>query len=320
MSDYAAVVGPVVAFVIWVNWGWNAVRLFAGIPLLALLAGEVVIGQSHKLVPLISAIVLVAGVLLGVESVDDPFVNNEPEAKADAESQAYIERANCRIVRTEGCEKFDPSTTTTSTTSPFDTPTTYADAQAPVEPTCPSPGTTEHRLRFIGPPPLCIDPAQTYVATVVTNYGSFDITLDSEVAPNAVNNFVFLAGWNFFDGVAFEHTDPRGILRLSDPVTPGTGKGGPGYELNVEAPPSPPAYQHMGVIMASGSQEGHSHGSQFVIVMGLEEKAQLRSAYEFYTFFGEVSSGGDHISNGGTETPPTSVPIVIEDVVIREQP
>ena len=67
-------------------------------------------------------------------------------------------------------------------------------------PDCEPPAT---RIRLGTPPPISIDKARTYRATVETDIGSFTADLDDDKAPQTVNNFVFLSRYHYYDGVAF---------------------------------------------------------------------------------------------------------------------
>jgi hypothetical protein len=54
------------------------------------------------------------------------------------------------------------------------------------------------------PPPSSIDPTKKYSATVHTNRGDFVIALvDPKIAPQTVNNFVYLSQNHFYDGLTF---------------------------------------------------------------------------------------------------------------------
>jgi hypothetical protein len=55
--------------------------------------------------------------------------------------------------------------------------------------------------QYDAPPELTIDPAAAYSATLYTNHGDIAVDLFADRSPNAVNNFLFLAGEGFYDGV-----------------------------------------------------------------------------------------------------------------------
>lgn len=64
---------------------------------------------------------------------------------------------------------------------------------------------------YNSPPPMVIDPAKSYTATMETTAGTMVLELFPQEAPLAVNNFVFLANDHFYDGVIF-HRVIRGCL------------------------------------------------------------------------------------------------------------
>ena len=82
---------------------------------------------------------------------------------------------------------------------------------------------------FDGPPPMVIDPAKRYTATMDTSMGSMTIELDAENAPLTVNNFVFLATNRFYEGVTFHRIIQGFVCQGGDPE--GSGRGGPGYKF-----------------------------------------------------------------------------------------
>ena len=79
-------------------------------------------------------------------------------------------------------------------------------------------------------PDLAIDLDKEYTATLHTNQGDITIRFRPAEAPLAVNNFVFLAGEGFYDGVIFHRVVPGFVIQGGDPT--GTGSGGPGYRFN----------------------------------------------------------------------------------------
>ena len=77
-----------------------------------------------------------------------------------------------------------------------------------------------------------LEPGKTYVATVTTNCGEFEITLDAKRAPKTGGSFKFLADKGFFDGLGFHRIVSGFVIQGGDPK--GDGSGGPGYSI-VEA-------------------------------------------------------------------------------------
>jgi len=115
-------------------------------------------------------------------------------------------------------------------------------------------------------PAETLDPAKTYVATVTTNCGEFQITLDAKRAPKTGGSFKYLADKGFYDGTTFHRIVPGFVIQGGDPL--GTGTGGPGYSV-VERPPRTLAYTRGVVAMAKTQLErAGTSGSQFFVVTG----------------------------------------------------
>jgi cyclophilin family peptidyl-prolyl cis-trans isomerase len=186
--------------------------------------------------------------------------------------------------------------TTTGTTSAAAGRQAHAAAQAAANRTavaagCPSSAAARANiLSYAAPPPMTINTAKTYLATVRTTAGTFVITLDPAAAPKSVNNFVFLADNGFFHCVIFHRVVPGFMDQTGDPT--GTGTGGPGYEYAEPGPAAAtPQYPIGSVAMANHNNPATTapttDGSQFFIVTGSTGEALPPD----YTLFGRVSSG-----------------------------
>lgn len=135
------------------------------------------------------------------------------------------------------------------------------------------------------PPPNTIDPSKRYSVTVHTSRGDFVIQLvEAKVAPQTVNNFVWLAQNHYYDGLTFHRVVSGFVVQGGDPL--GNGTGGPDYKLPDESNPS--KWQRGTVGMAS-SAAGVS-GSQFFITIG---DAPFLASNGVYNHFGQVASGMD---------------------------
>ncbi len=179
---------------------------------------------------------------------------------------------------------------------------------------CPAPdGSSPQRRRFDGPPPLCIDPAKRYTAEMVTSKGTMVIALDPAGAPRTVNNFVVLARYHFYDGIAFHRVIPGFVLQGGDPE--GTGRGGPGYRFEDELPPAG-RYEIGSLAMANAGPD--TNGSQFFVISG---PAGTRLPPQ-YSLFGKVIRGLDVVAAiDAVGTPGAGTPkerVVIESVTITE--
>ena len=158
-------------------------------------------------------------------------------------------------------------------------------------------------------PKARLDRSKTYVATVSTNCGDFEITLDARQAPRTGGSFKSLADEGFYDGTTFHRIVAGFVIQGGDPK--GDGTGGPGYSV-VEAPPPDLSYSKGVVAMAkTGTEADGTSGSQFFVVTA--EDAQLPPQY---ALLGEVTSGQEVVDKiGVVETDPaTEAPI--EPVVI----
>lgn len=189
----------------------------------------------------------------------------------------------------------------TSTTEPRVT-TTVASGVVEADPVCPEEdGSSPRELKFTGPPPSsCLDPTATYVATVETNRGDFEITLDPAGAPQAVNSFVFLARYHYYDGVGFHRVHQDFLAQAGDPIDPDLGGADAGYLLPEEPPQEAPLYPQGSVALANLYPEPNTTGSEFFVVTG----PGADTLQPFYSRIGQVTSGSqvvDAINATGTD-------------------
>jgi cyclophilin family peptidyl-prolyl cis-trans isomerase len=133
------------------------------------------------------------------------------------------------------------------------------------------------------PPPTVIDQGKKYTATVHTSRGDFVISfVDPKIAPQTVNNFVYLSQNHFYHGLTFHRVVPGFVVQGGDPL--GTGTGGPAYKLPDESNPS---RWPRGTVGMASSAAGVS-GSQFFITLG---DAPFLASNGVYNHFGQVTSG-----------------------------
>ncbi len=174
-------------------------------------------------------------------------------------------------------------------------------------------GSSPKKRRFDAPPPMCIDPARRYTAEMVTNKGTMTIALDPAGAPKTVNNFVVLARYHYFDGIAFHRVIPGFVIQGGDPE--GTGRGGPGYRFGDELPRAG-RYEVGSLAMANAGPD--TNGSQFFIISG---PAGVRLPPQ-YSLFGKVVKGLDVVEAlDAVGTPGAGTPkerVVMETVTITE--
>ena len=157
-------------------------------------------------------------------------------------------------------------------------------------------GSAPRYTKFASAPPFCIDPSKTYKATFTTTAGTFVITLLPKYAPQTVDNFVFLAGYHYFDGTVFHRVIPGFVDQGGDPTA--SGSGSPGYTIADENPKSIASYDNGAFAMANTGSP-HSGGSQFFIVIG---NGGQSLSHPTYADFGQVTSGlsvAKKINDGG---------------------
>ncbi|MFM2071303.1 MAG: hypothetical protein RLZZ623_1566 [Actinomycetota bacterium] len=207
----------------------------------------------------------------------------------------------------------DPASTTT------EGPTTtvareFAFGTAP----CPAAdGSTAKPAAFEGAPKLCIDPAKSYSAEVVTNKGSFTIELDAAKSPGNVNNFVVLSRYGYYDGTGCHRVITDFVVQCG---RPGTDETAPGYSVPDELP-EPNSYMAGMIVMANTGQPD-SGGGQWFIITG----AQGVALPPQYTVIGKVTAGMDTtvraLANLADPTAsngvPPLVPIDIASITITE--
>jgi cyclophilin family peptidyl-prolyl cis-trans isomerase len=153
-----------------------------------------------------------------------------------------------------------------------------------------------------------LDPDRTYVATVATNCGDFQITLDARRAPRTGGSVSYLARRGFYDGTTFHRIDPSFVIQGGDPN--GDGTGGPGYTI-VERPPANLAYVRGVVAMAKTQLErAGTSGSQFFVAVG--EDLGLPPEY---ALLGRVTKGMDVVDR--IAAVPRSGETPLDPIVIR---
>ncbi len=139
-----------------------------------------------------------------------------------------------------------------------------------------------------------IDTAKKYSAKLETSAGEIVVELFAKDAPVTVNNFVFLARDEFYNGTVFHRVIKDFMVQGGDPT--GTGRGGPGYRFEDETKGNPNRHER-GVLSMANAGPG-TNGSQFFITHvpcdWLDGK---------HTVFGKVLSGQevvDAVKQGDT--------------------
>ncbi|HVB73985.1 MAG TPA: peptidylprolyl isomerase [Ktedonobacteraceae bacterium] len=136
---------------------------------------------------------------------------------------------------------------------------------------------------YTSAPPMTIDNKAFYCVGINTNRGLIVVELDPQYAPITVNNFVFLAEHQFYDGLIFHRVVPGFVIQGGDPK--GDGTGGPGYKFKDE----PVLGTYIEGVIAMANSGANSNGSQFFITLANDTKTLTKS----YNLFGRVVQGMD---------------------------
>ena len=195
------------------------------------------------------------------------------------------------------------------------TTVTSSASGAPQPPPCPAPdGSSGRRTVFDQAPEMCIDVTKSYRARFVTTAGVFFADLFPERSPLAVNNFVFLARYHFYDGLPFHRVVPGFYAQSGAPEGSAVG---PGYTYADDPLPARGQYQVGSLVMAH--ERPDDNGSQFVIWLG-PEASELDPVFPL---FGQVTQGQAVLQeigeDGGTgDDPSPDIRHVIERLEIIE--
>ena len=136
--------------------------------------------------------------------------------------------------------------------------------------------------QFESCPPVTVQEAKQYIATLHTEKGDVIIQLFPDKAPMTVNSFLFLARNGWYDDITFHRVLHELFAQTGDPS--GTGKGNPGYYVITEIDPSL-KFDRPGVVAMVNSGPDTS-GSQFFITYAATPQFDGQ-----YTIFGQVISG-----------------------------
>ncbi len=132
------------------------------------------------------------------------------------------------------------------------------------------------------PPSMQIDPSKSYTVLMETSKGPITIALYPQHAPKTVNNFVFLAGEGFYDGITFHRVINNFMVQGGDPT--GSGRGGPGYKFEDEVRGNPLVHETGVLSMANAG--ANTNGSQFFITHAPQSHLDGK-----HTVFGKVIDG-----------------------------
>jgi cyclophilin family peptidyl-prolyl cis-trans isomerase len=137
---------------------------------------------------------------------------------------------------------------------------------------------------------MCVAANSVFDATFVTDVGTFVARLTTATSPAAVNNFVFLARYHFYNGIIFQRVIPGFMIQGGDPTE--SGNGGPGYTFTGNTPPSScvakgDCYATGDIALANSTSSPSSDESQFFIVV----PGGAAKLADDYTVVGKVTTG-----------------------------
>lgn len=227
--------------------------------------------QSARSLPGILSSLVVVAVLLLLGGLLYMRANPQPATAVNDEAETIPPELETAIAEQEQAEELAAAEADT----PADSPVETADMSG--------------RQTYSAPPPMTIDPEAEYTATIATPRGDIVVELRPDVAPQTVNNFVFLAREGFYDGLTWHRVIAGFMAQGGDPL--GDGTGGPGYSIPAEFT-AEILFDRPGLLAMARSADPDSAGSQFFITT-----AAAPHLNEQYTVFGEVVEGQEIVNN-----------------------
>ncbi|MBI1373878.1 MAG: peptidylprolyl isomerase [Phycisphaera sp.] len=120
-----------------------------------------------------------------------------------------------------------------------------------------------------------------------TSEGDITITFTPDVAPNTVRNFMELVAGGMYTNIKLHRIIPGFVIQGGDPT--GTGMGGPGYWIDLEA--SGTKKHEKGTLSMARSSDPDSAGSQFFICLDKIPHLDPNAQSAGYAAFGDVVGG-----------------------------
>ena len=202
---------------------------------------------------------------------------------------------------------------------------------------------------YEAPPLNNINQDLDYFAVIKTNKGDFEIDLLERYAPNTVNNFVFLATDNFYDGTSFHRLIPGVLLQGGSPNTknedPSDDKfGGPGYVIKDEinwdsldldqglrntlinegytsAVKIPSKDLDKYSLAMANAGKPNTNGSQFFITLAGTDKDEIDELRGRHTVFATITTNFeliDELAQVQVDDANSTSPRPLEDIIIND--
>jgi cyclophilin family peptidyl-prolyl cis-trans isomerase len=201
--------------------------------------------------------------------------------RSDFEGPVVADRLNQAIQFTAGVLPFAPPLLFVNSASPYTSLADFASLDTVVR----LDALAARQLSAC--PPRSIDPLKQYIVTLHTVKGDVVLQLYPEKAPQAVNNFVFLASNGWYDGITFYRVLLGNRVMSGDPSE--TGLGNPGYLFATEISAS--LHFNKPGVLALDNDGPDTNGSRFFITLAPAPKLDGQ-----YTIIGQVLSGLDILS------------------------
>jgi cyclophilin family peptidyl-prolyl cis-trans isomerase len=234
------------------------------------------------------------------------------------------------FVLSRGNDDDDVTAAGSSTTVPTETtgttePEVFTYGTTP----CPAAdGSSPRTIDFTDAPQECIDPTKTYTAVFDTTAGVIRVELDPTTAPGAVNNFVVLARYHYYDGTAMFRTDRSiGIIQGGSPHTQDNEDPGPGYtipdegfgdDVVLQGGGGPYTYEAGDLVYARPGGQPDSSSAQYFFCV--DANCANLDSQGFYVEFGRVVEGLDVLeailatdAGGAPDPVPTVNTVTIEE-------
>ena len=164
----------------------------------------------------------------------------------------------------------------------------------------PEPAPAPEPKTYSAPPPMTIDTSKQYTATIETEKGNLVLELFASDVSVTVNNFVFLAGEEFYNGTIFHRVIPDFMAQGGDPT--GTGTGTPGYSFADEFT----KHTHVTGALSMANSGPNTNGCQFFITYTPQPHLDGK-----HTVFGQLIEGTDVLEK--IEQGDTIIRITIEE-------
>lgn len=123
------------------------------------------------------------------------------------------------------------------------------------------------------------------IVVIETTLGAIEVTLFTDLAPKACENFLGLAGRNYYNGSPFHRVIPKFMIQGGDPTGKGTG-GESIWGKDFEDEFSPTLTFNTPGLLAMANSGPNKNGSQFFITTAVTKWLDKK-----HTIFGKVTKG-----------------------------